>query len=57
MKTDIQTIIILLVSIWTIVSLSFGWLLLASEKARKQRNKIKFPYEVESEENEAYNKP
>lgn len=50
MKTDIQTIIILLVSIWTTVSLLFGWLLVASEKARKARQKIKFPYEMEEEE-------
>lgn len=51
MKTDPKTVVILLVSIWTISSLLFGWLLIASEKARKQRQKIKFPYEWE-EENE-----
>ena len=47
MKTEIQTVILLFVSIWTLGSLLFGWLLVASERARKERNKIKFPYEWE----------
>lgn len=50
MKTDPKTIIILFVSIWTTVSLLFGWLLIASEKARKARQKIKFPYEWKDNE-------
>lgn len=39
MKTDIQTVIILLVSIWTVTSLLFGWLLIASERRHRKRQK------------------
>lgn len=49
MKTEPQTVILILVSIWTLGSLFFSWLLVASEKARKERNKIKYPYEVEGD--------
>jgi len=50
MKTDLQTVILVILTTWTLGSLAFGWLLVASEKARKERQKIKFPYEVEIEE-------
>jgi hypothetical protein len=43
MKTEIQTVILLFVSIWTTVSLLFGWLLLRSNKQCRKAQQIKYP--------------
>lgn len=39
MNTDIQTIILTIATTWTITSIALGWLLLASEKRHKARQK------------------
>lgn len=39
MKTDIQTIIAVIIATWIITSIALGWLLLASEKRHKARQK------------------
>lgn len=52
MKTDPQTIILLVVGVWTITTTLLAWLLLRANKLHRRSQRIKFPYEVEMEENE-----